>query len=91
MSRVYVLINVKNGMADRVARALQNHTGVMMVDVVERPPDIVMVVQASNPERLTRLVIEALVPIDHLIEGLQLLPSNDKTPAYITPLTYHQN
>ena len=91
MKRVYVLINVKKGMADRVLRSLQNRAGVLMVDIVERPPDIIMVVQAANQERLTRLTIEALLPLEYLIEGLQLLPSHDRTMAYATPLNYRQN
>ena len=91
MDRVYVLINVKNGMADRVVRALHNQAGVILADVVERPPDVIMVVQAVNQERLTRLTIEALLPVEYLIEGLQLVPSCDRTLSYNTPLAFRQN
>lgn len=77
MSRVYVLINVKEGMVERVVEKLQKETGVLLADIIERPPDIIMVVQALNQERLTKLTIRALAPVENYIEGLQILPVLD--------------
>jgi len=91
MSRVYVLINVKSGMAEKVARSLQKKSGVLLADIVESPPDIIMVVQAINNEILTKLTIKALVSVENLIEGLQLLPTLDRVFAYETSLIYCQN
>jgi hypothetical protein len=91
MMRVYVLLNVKSGTAEKVVRSLQNKSGVLLADIVERPPDIIMVVQAVSQERLLSLTVNALQSVETQIEGLQLLPERQKTLVLDTPLALRRN
>jgi hypothetical protein len=60
MNRVYILMNVREGTAERVVDTLRLISGVLMADITGRHPDITMVIQASNQANLTRLTIDAL-------------------------------
>jgi|WetSurMetagenome_2_1015567.scaffolds.fasta_scaffold76899_2 hypothetical protein len=91
MSRVYVLINVKSGTAEKVVQSLQNQSGVLLADIVERPPDIIMVVQAANQERLLKLTLNALLSVENQIDSLQLLSKLEDVYTLETPLVHRQN
>ncbi len=73
-ARVYVLLDVAQGERDEVVRTLRDRPGVTMADIVEGPPDIVMVVEAPQRLRLAELTIQALGSIEGMTENLQLLP-----------------
>jgi hypothetical protein len=91
MMRLYVLINVKRGAAEKVACSLRKRPGVLFADVVEKPPDVVMLMQAINEFRLTRLIIKALVPVENFIDGIQLIPAKKQARVCETPYAYSQN
>lgn len=76
-ARVYVLLDVAQRELAEVVRTLRDRPGVIMVDIVEDPPDIVMVVEARQRRRLAKLTIEALSSIEAMTENLQLLPVTD--------------
>ena len=88
MNRLYVLITVEDGTAETVARSLQNRPGVMLADVIENPPDIMLIVQANSNQRLAELTIGALEPVENLIKELKLLPTSRRQKQYAmaTPL-----
>ncbi len=73
-ARVYVLLDVAQGKLAEAVRTLRDRPGVIMVDSVEGPPDIVMVVEAHQRRRLAELTVEALSSIESVTENLQLLP-----------------
>ena len=75
ISRVYVLLNVTGGKPDEVAQTLRRKPGVVAVDVLEGPPDIVMVVEASTRQRLAELTIQALASVEATTQAVQLLPT----------------
>jgi hypothetical protein len=75
MGRVYILLNVKDGTAEQVATELRKRTGVLMADITESPPDIILVLQSYDQSRLARLTIDALTPVENEIEGMQILPA----------------
>jgi len=47
-ARVYVLLDIEKTMIGQVADTLRNMRGVKMVDMLEGPPNLVMVVPARN-------------------------------------------
>ncbi len=73
-TRVYVLLDVAQGERTEVVRTLRDRPGVIMADIVEGPPNVVMVVEARQRRRLAELTIEALTSIEGVTENLQLLP-----------------
>ena len=91
MNRLYVLINVKPGKVEEVAQIVQNKPGVLFADIIDSPPDIIMVVHASDKQKLAELTLNALTPAEHLIKEVQLLPAQDKKITLATALTFRRN
>ncbi len=88
-ARVYVLLDVAQGELASVVRTLRDRPGVIMADIVEGPPNIVMVVEAHRRRRLAELTVEALGSIEGVTENLQLLPviANRTRPFLPKPFT----
>ena len=72
--KVYVLIDAVNGDTDQVVNILKNKQGVVTVDYVEGPPDVIMVMKAKDRQQLAKLTINALLSVEGLIEGVKCLP-----------------
>ena len=73
-ARAYILLDIREGKSVRAAEVLRSMSGMVIVDPLEGPPDIVVVVEASDRQELARLTNRALASIEGLIEGLNLLP-----------------
>ena len=80
-AKAYVLLNVASEKHKQVVRTLRGKPGVLMIDVVEGPPDVVAVLGARSRQRLAKLTIQALASVEAMTEGLQLLPTRDKLNA----------
>ena len=91
MNRLYVLINVHSGTAERVVQSLQKRSGVLLADIVDNPPDIILVMQANNNQKLAELAMEALAPVEDMIKELQLLPALTRQYKLSTSLAYRNN
>ena len=76
-ARVYVLIDVQEGKCDQVAQSLRGEAGVIMADVLESLPEVMMVVEASEQRGLAELTVRALASIEAMTEGLQLLAARN--------------
>jgi len=66
-----------DGKADQVAQTLRDKVGVKMVDVLEGPPNVIVMIQARDRQRLAELTNRALASVDNLTEGVQLLPTQN--------------
>ena len=84
--KVYILLDIVDGKAEQVAQALQGSLGVVMADALEGPPDVVVLIEASQREQLTKWTIEALSSVEMLIEQVRLLPTRDGSPRIVTEL-----
>ena len=76
-AKVYVLLSVKEGKAKQVVQTLRSSAGVQLLDVLEGPPDIIMMIQARERRRLAELTVKALASVESITEDLQLLPTPD--------------
>jgi len=76
-ARVYVLLDVVDGKSDEVAQALRGKPGVVIADLLEGPPDIIMVVEASERQKLIKLTMQALASVEAATEGLNLIPTRE--------------
>ncbi len=76
-AKVYVLLDIIDGNCDQAIGILQNIPGVVAVDIVEGPPDIVFVVEAGERQCLAELTISALELVESTTAGIQLLPTLD--------------
>ncbi len=75
MNRAYVIINVQQDMTEQVALTLSNRDGVILVDILEDKPDVIMVVQAKSRQKLAELTIRAVTSVESFTKGLQLMPT----------------
>ncbi len=72
-NRVYALLDIAHGKAHEVADMLRNRPGVVLVDPLKGPPDLIMVIEASAREELVSLTLQALNSVESMTEGLRLL------------------
>ena len=85
-NRVYLLIDVLNSSAEYVAQVLRGSPGVIIVDTLEDPPDIVIVVEAPDREQLAKWAIEALSSVENITGQVQLLPTRNGSSRIVTRL-----
>ena len=84
-NRVYVLLDIVDGKAKQAAQVLQGKPGVIIVDVLEslplvmleNPPNVIMVIQAHERPKLAELTIQALASVETMTEHVCLLPAGD--------------
>ena len=77
-AKAYVLLNVVHDNQQQVVWALRGKPGVLMVDVVEGPPDVIVVVGARDRQELAKLTIQALALVEAITEEVQLLPTRGR-------------
>jgi len=76
-ARAYVLLDIADGKPERVAQVLRGKPGVVMADRLEGPPDVMVVLEASQRLRLAKLTVQALASVETVIKEVQLLPAQD--------------
>lgn len=73
-ARAYILLDIREGKSVEAAEVLQSMRGIVIADPLEGSPAVVVVVEASDRQKLARLTNRALASIEASIEGLTLLP-----------------
>lgn len=76
--KAYVLLDIVDGKAEQVVQVLQEIPGVVMVEALEGPPDVILVMEAAERQHLAKLTIQALALVESMTERLQLLPARDE-------------
>ncbi len=74
-ARAYVLLHIMEGKCHQAAQALHGMPGVLMVDIVEGPPDVIIVVEAAERQKLAELTVRALGSVETMTENVRLLPA----------------
>jgi len=75
--RVYILLDIVDGEAEQVARVLRESPSVVMADAVEGPPDVIIVIEARQRQRLAKATLQALATVENMTEDVCLLPARD--------------
>ncbi|MFP4642415.1 MAG: hypothetical protein ACLFPU_09620 [Dehalococcoidia bacterium] len=70
----YILMNVRHGRSGEVMSRLWGNPGIVALDHVEGPPDMVMVVKAKSRRDLARITVKALQSVEGLVEGIDCYP-----------------
>ena len=73
-ARAYVLLDAVEGKAHEVAQTLRNKPGVKMVDLLEGPPDIIVMLQARSRQKLAELTNKTFASVEKMADTWQLLP-----------------
>jgi hypothetical protein len=72
-TRVYMLLKTIEGLSEEVAQALRFKPGIVEVDLIEGPPDIIVTIEASEREQLAQYLMPALATVDSVTEDLHIL------------------
>ena len=78
-SKVYVLLDIENSQSEQAIRTLRGMPGVVIADALEERPDVIMLIEASEREKLAELTVGALQSVESVTEEVQLLPVQDKS------------
>jgi len=77
-TRAYVLLQSVGNSRRRVIEILRRQDGVVAVDPVEGPPDVMMVIEAAGRPELASVLMKAMASVEDIADGLQLLPTEDR-------------
>ena len=80
--RVYVLLDIEDFKSEQAAQTLRGKSGVVMADALEGPHDAIMVIEASERDKLVELTMEALESVESMTEDVHLLPTQDESNTY---------
>ena len=89
--RAYILLEIVDGKAEQVPEVLRENPGVVMVDALEGPPDVIIVVEAPKRQQLAKLTIQALASVETMTEHVRLLPARDKLNTATFPKLSRQS
>jgi hypothetical protein len=78
-AKVYLLLDLVNVDSEQVARTLRSKPGVVTVDVLEGPPDLLTVIEAPQRQKAAEYLMRLLDSVDGMIENLQILPVQETT------------
>lgn len=74
-TRAYVLLRAPANHRRQAMRSLKQQEGVVAVDLVEGPPDIVLVIEAPDRRELASVLVKAMSSVESVTYGMELLPT----------------
>ena len=72
--RVYILLDIADGKSEEVAQSLWIRPGIVKVDLLEGSPNLLVICEATNRQKLAELTVEALAAVEQDTENMHLLP-----------------
>ena len=81
-AKAYVLMDVVDGKCEQVTQTLRGRPGVITVDLLDGPPQVIMVVAAPERQKLARLTVQAIAEVEMMTADIQLLPAHDGLIAH---------
>jgi hypothetical protein len=89
--KVYVLLDTVDGKDEQVVQALQEIPGVVIAEALEGPPDVILVMEASERQHLARLTVQAIAAVESMTEQVHLLPTRGKLNTATSPELSRRN
>jgi hypothetical protein len=74
VDKVYFLLDIRDGNAERAVEILRQQRGVATADALEGRSSIIALVEAQDRLRLAQLTVQALASVEMMTENLSLLP-----------------
>lgn len=75
-------MDVVDGKCEQVTQVLRGRPRVITADLLQGPPQVIMVVEAPERQRLARLMVQAIAEVEMMTEDIQLLPAHDGLIAH---------
>jgi hypothetical protein len=84
-ARAYVLLDITNGKSSQAVEDLRDKPGVLIADLLDGPPDVILVVEAPERQKLADLTNRALASVETVTEDICLLPVQDDLNINASP------
>lgn len=84
-AKACILLDIVDGKTEQVVQALQETPGVVIVEALECPPDVILVMAAGERQPLDKLTIQALALVETMTEHIHLLPARDRLNTTNSP------
>ena len=78
-TRVYILLDILEEEFPYAIQTLQNAEGVMAADSLEGHPNILVIIEAPDRQKLAELMMPVLRALGHITEDLHLLTTRGET------------
>jgi hypothetical protein len=72
--RVYILLDIAEGKSAEAAQSLCERQGIVKADLLEGSPDLLVICEAFNRQKLAKLTVGALAAVEQVTENVCLLP-----------------
>jgi len=82
--RVYVLLDIVDGKSEEVAQSLSGRPGVVKVDLLEGSPDLILICEAIDRQKLAEFTVKALATVEKETENVSLLPVRSRSVSAST-------
>jgi len=85
-------LDIVSGKSEQVIRNTLRMPGVVAVDYLENPHDVMIIVEALNRQKLAELIMPILATVENITEDLRLLISRDNLkPLVIQRIWENEN
>jgi len=69
-----MLLDIVDGHCEEAFHSLQDKTGIVLADLLEGRPSLLIMLEAVNRPKLARLTVETLSAVEQVTENVSLLP-----------------
>jgi hypothetical protein len=83
--RIYILLDVIEWQTEQVVEKLRAIGGVRIADLIEGNPNVIVLLEAPDRQRLVETIIQVISSAENMIQDLKLLPVCNKTKNHKTP------
>ena len=82
-AKVFVLLDIVAGQPEEVAQMLRGKPGVIITEVLEGPPDLIIVMEALKRQQLAKLTSQVLASVEAMTGNIYLLPVKDQLSSNV--------
>ena len=83
--KVYILLDVIEWQTEQVVERLRSIAGVRIVDRIEGNPNVIVLLEAPDRQRLAETLMQVISSVENVFEDMKLLLVCNETERYKTP------
>ena len=84
-ARAYVLLDITDGKSNQAVKDLRSKPGVLIADLLDGPPDVILLVEGPERQKLADLTNQALASVEKVTEDICLLPAQEDLNINASP------
>ncbi len=76
-ARVYMLLDILEGKAAQAMQILKTIAGIVIADTLEGHPNVLVVIEAADRQKLVELIMPVLDSVERITEDVHLLMNRE--------------